>query len=143
EEVRDAVFGNVGTTVAFRVGPFDAEVLEPIFAPRFTKEDIVTLDRRQIYLTLMIDGVGSAPFSAVTIPPIEPPPASYRDQVIASSREQFTSPRSSVENAILEELSVTLSPSVPESRPRKTLNEDRPRREMSAPPAPLQPKAPQ
>ncbi|MFW1946273.1 TraM recognition domain-containing protein, partial [Acinetobacter guillouiae] len=38
EEVRDAVFGNVGTTVAFRVGPFDAEALEPIFMPRFTKE---------------------------------------------------------------------------------------------------------
>ena len=41
EEVRDAVFGNVGTTVVFRVGPFDAEVLETIFMPRFTKEDVV------------------------------------------------------------------------------------------------------
>src|SRR3989338_3416875 len=78
EEVRDAVFGNVGTTVAFRVGPFDAEVLETIFMPRFVKEDIVALDRRQIYLSLMIDGVGSAPFSAVTIPPIEAPPVSHR-----------------------------------------------------------------
>src|ERR1035437_1362767 len=79
EEVRDAVFGNVGTTVVFRVGPFDAEVLETIFLPHFTKEDVVILDRRQIYLTLMIDGVGSAPFSAVTIPPIEQPSVSYRE----------------------------------------------------------------
>ncbi|HQT83210.1 MAG TPA: TraM recognition domain-containing protein, partial [Candidatus Paceibacterota bacterium] len=90
EEVRDAVFGNVGTTVVFRVGPFDAEVLETIFLPHFTKEDVVVLDKRQIYLTLMIDGVGSAPFSAVTIPPIEAPSVSYRKQVIAESREQFT-----------------------------------------------------
>jgi hypothetical protein len=104
EEVRDAVFGNVGTTVVFRVGPFDAEVLETVFAPKFTKEDIVTLDKRQIYLTLMIDGVGSAPFSAVTIPPIEAPPQTYRDEVIASSRKQFTVPRAGIEAAIVKEL---------------------------------------
>ena len=104
EEVRDAVFGNVGTTVVFRVGPFDAEVLETIFLPKFTKEDVVGLDRRQVYLSLMIDGVGSQPFSAVTIPPIEPPPVSHKEQVIASSRAQFTAARAGIEKAIVDEL---------------------------------------
>ena len=113
EEVRDAVFGNVGTTVVFRVGPFDAEVLETIFMPKFTKEDIVSLDRRQIYLTLMIDGVGSAPFSAVTIPPIEPPAVSHREEVIAASRAQFTDPRAGVENAIIEELAESAASEAP------------------------------
>ena len=113
EEVRDAVFGNVGTTVAFRVGPFDAEVLETVFLPQFTKEDLVNLDRRQIYLTLMIDGVGSQPFSAVTIPPIEAPPVSYREQVIASSRAQFTAPRSGVETLIIEELAASMAAPMP------------------------------
>ncbi|TSC69885.1 MAG: hypothetical protein G01um101449_492, partial [Parcubacteria group bacterium Gr01-1014_49] len=113
EEVRDAVFGNVGTTVAFRVGPFDAEVLETIFMPRFTQEDIVALDRRQIYLSLMIDGVGSAPFSAVTIPPIEAPPVSYRDQVVAASREQFTVPRERIESSIMEELAASAASEAP------------------------------
>ncbi|HUY62299.1 MAG TPA: type IV secretion system DNA-binding domain-containing protein [Candidatus Paceibacterota bacterium] len=113
EEVRDAVFGNVGTTVTFRVGPFDAETLETIFMPRFTKEDIVNLDRRQIYLTLMIDGVGSAPFSAVTIPPIEPPLSSSRERIIASSREQFAAPRAAIESAILEELSESAESEAP------------------------------
>ena len=114
EEVRDAVFGNVGTTVAFRVGPFDAEVLETVFMPRFTKEDVVGLDRRQVYLTLMIVGVGSAPFSAVTIPPIEAPTVSYREQIIASSRAQFTAPRPGIEQAVIEELASTLaSPTKP------------------------------
>jgi hypothetical protein len=116
EEVRDAVFGNVGTTVVFRVGPFDAEVLEPIFAPRFLKEDIVTLDRRQVYMTLMIDGVGSAPFSAVTIPPIEAPPASHREEVIAASRKEFTAPRGGVEQVIIDELA---PPVAADARPRK------------------------
>jgi len=120
EEVRDAVFGNVGTTVVFRVGPFDAEVLETIFMPKFTKEDVVSLDRRQVYLTLMIDGVGSAPFSAVTIPPIEAPPVSYREQVIASSREQFTSQRAGVENVIIEELTAGATSEAPQdARMRK------------------------
>ncbi|MFA6279132.1 MAG: type IV secretion system DNA-binding domain-containing protein [Candidatus Paceibacterota bacterium] len=113
EEVRDAVFGNVGTTVTFRVGPFDAEVLETIFMPKFTKEDIVTLDKRQVYLTLMIDGVGSQPFSAVTIPPIEAPPVSHREQVIESSRAQFTAPRAGIESAIIEELAASAASPAP------------------------------
>lgn len=120
EEVRDAVFGNVGTTVAFRVGPFDAEVLETIFMPKFTKEDIVALDKRQVYMTLMIDGVGSAPFSAVTIPPIESPSVSHREAVIAASRAQFAVPRAGVENAIVEELMASAtSPTPPDARMRK------------------------
>ena len=113
EEVRDAVFGNMGTTVVFRVGPFDAEVLETIFLPHFTKEDVVALDRRQVYLSLMIDGVGSAPFSAVTIPPIEAPPVSYREQVIVSSREQFTTARAGIEKAIVDELRVSAASPAP------------------------------
>jgi hypothetical protein len=113
EEVRDAVFGNVGTTVAFRVGPFDAEVLETIFMPTFTKEDIVALGPRQIYLSLMIDGVGSPPFSAVTIPPIAPPPVSFRDQVIAASRQQFTAKREGIESAIVKELMDSIEAEAP------------------------------
>ncbi len=120
EEVRDAVFGNVGTTVVFRVGPFDAEVLETIFMPKFTKEDIVALDRRQVYLSLMIDGVGSAPFSATTIPPIEAPPVSYRDDVVAASRAQFAAPRGGVESTIIAELAASAASEAPaDARMRK------------------------
>ncbi len=120
EEVRDAVFGNVGTTVVFRVGPFDAEVLETIFMPQFTKEDVVSLDKRQIYLSLMIDGVGSAPFSAVTIPPIEMPPVSHHEEVIAASRAAFATSRTNIENAIMKELAESLSSAPPpDARMRK------------------------
>jgi energy-coupling factor transporter ATP-binding protein EcfA2 len=100
EEVRDAVFGNVGTLIVFRVGPFDAEVLETVFQPTFTPEDLVNLGLGQIYLTLMIDGVGSPPFSAETIPPIEPPNVTYRDDVIMSSRHAFGTPRAKVEELV-------------------------------------------
>lgn len=109
EEVRAAVFGNVGTTVTFRVGPFDAETLETVFFPEFTKEDLVNLGFAQIYLSLMIDGIGSRPFSAVTIPPIERPARSFRDEVIASSRAQFAHSRSEVEESINAELAAVLA----------------------------------
>ncbi|HEU4677289.1 MAG TPA: DUF87 domain-containing protein [Candidatus Paceibacterota bacterium] len=100
EEVRNAVFGNVGTIISFRVGPFDAEVLETIFSPQFTATDIVNLAFAQVYLTLMIDGIGSQPFSATTLPPIAPPTISCKDMVVAASREKFTKVRADVEVAI-------------------------------------------
>lgn len=100
EEVRDAVFGNVGTTITFRVGPFDAELLEQVFTPRFMAADLVNLGFAQIYLTLMIDGIGSQPFSATTLPPIKPPHVSCRDMVIAASRRNYTKPRAEVEQII-------------------------------------------
>jgi hypothetical protein len=101
EDVRNAVFGNVGTTIAFRVGPFDAEILETIFSPQFTAADIVNLGFAQIYLTLMIDGIGSPPFSATTLPPIEKLPVSYKDVVIAASRRQYARPRTDVEADVI------------------------------------------
>lgn len=100
EEVRAAVFGNVGTTVCFRVGPLDAEILEKLFSPTFTKEDLVNLDRYQTYLSLMIDGMGSTPFSAKTLPPIAPPARSFREEIIAHSRQTYARPRAEVETAI-------------------------------------------
>lgn len=118
EEVRDAVFGNVGTTVTFRVGPFDAEVLETVFTPHFLAADLVNLGFAQIYLTLMIDGVGSQPFSAVTLPPVTQPPVSYRGMVIDSSRALYANRREDVEKLVAD--LHTPEPVAPrESGPRK------------------------
>lgn len=100
EEVRAAVFGNVGTMIVFRVGAFDAEVLEKEFAPQFTAEDIVNLGFAQIYLKLMIDGIGSPPFSATTLPPIALPESSSMKEVIETSRKQFAHTRELVEKGI-------------------------------------------
>ena len=100
EEVRDAVFGNVGTTVAFRVGPFDAETLETIFAPQFEATDLVNLGFAHIYLTLMIRGVGSPPFSATTLSPFDPPPERHVEEVIAASRAAYGKLRAEVEQVI-------------------------------------------
>lgn len=100
EEVRAAVFGNVGTMIAFRVGAFDAEVLEKEFAPEFTAEDMVNLGFTQVYLKLMIDGVTSKPFSGTTIPPIERQPVSFKDDCISYTRKTFAKPRKTIEGDI-------------------------------------------
>ena len=101
EEVREAVFGNVGTMITFRVGAYDAEVLEKEFAPEFEAEDLVNLSKFQMYLKLMVDSVGCRPFSAVGIPPFELPRVSYKDMVIDRSRRKFTHPKDIVEEAII------------------------------------------
>lgn len=102
EEVRDAVFGNVGTMITFRVGAFDSEILEKEFAPTFEAADLVNLGFAQIYLKLMIDGVSSQPFSATTLPGIARPDITFKEQVIRNSREQFAHPRVEVEKGIVD-----------------------------------------
>jgi len=100
EKVRDAVFGNVGTIVTFRVGAEDAEFLEKEFSPEFTAQDLVNLTKYHIYLKLMIDGVAGRPFSAITLPPFPIPEKSYRETIIKISRERYGTPRAKVEEKI-------------------------------------------
>lgn len=69
--IRDAVFGNAGTIVAFRVGGSDAQFLAREFAPRFEAEDFISLPRFHAYVRLMIGGETSKPFSATTIRSVE------------------------------------------------------------------------
>lgn len=100
DEVRAAVFGNVGSLIAFRVGSYDSEVLEKEFAPVFESQDIVNLGMFQIYLRLMIDGIGSHPFSARTLPPLKKPEISFVEEIIGSSRRRNCKTRQEVEEAI-------------------------------------------
>jgi len=103
EKVRPAIFGNVGTIICFRVGAEDAEFLEKEFAPEFTSNDLINLDRAHIYVKLLIDGVVSNPFSAVSLPAItltETPKESFADLIIEQSRRQYGVPRVAVEKMI-------------------------------------------
>ena len=110
EIVRPAVFGNVGTMIAFRVGATDAEVLEKEFAPVFVLEDLVNLGFAQIYLKLMIDGLSSQPFSATTLPPIPHSDTSYVKEIIDASRTQYSRPKAEVEKEIVEFHNPTVPP---------------------------------
>src|SRR6185295_6435105 len=99
--VRDAVFGNVGTMIVFRVGSDDAEFLEKEFDPEFTPQDLVNLPNYKVYLKLMIDGVTSRPFSAKTLPPmVKSGNMQIEEEVIKTSRELYCRPKEVVEREI-------------------------------------------
>ncbi len=100
EVVRDAIFGNVGTIVSFRVGAADAEYLEKEFEPVFTMNDIVNLPKYSIYLKLMIDGIAGDAFSATTLPPIQTQHNDSTEKVIRVTRERYAQPREEVEERI-------------------------------------------
>lgn len=99
ELVADAVFGNVGTMVSFRVGGPDSVELVKEFTPTFLEEDMVNLPKFQIFLKLMIDGVASRPFSAMTMPPIGSPTGS-KDKVCRVSRERYSTQKEEIEDKI-------------------------------------------
>lgn len=129
EKVRDAVFGNVGTTVAFRVGAEDAELLEKEFSPDFTTQDIVNLGFANIYLKLMIDGVASHPFSATTLPPIQKQAGSFKEQIIETSRKNYGGARETVEEKVNKWMEDISGGDMPAGMAKKW-----PAREMAAPP---------
>ncbi|WP_374652294.1 type IV secretion system DNA-binding domain-containing protein [Dongia sp.] len=70
-DIRHAIMGNMGTLISFRVGPEDTAILTKEFLPKFDTEDLLNLPNYQMYLKLMIDGVPSPPFSAVSLRPSE------------------------------------------------------------------------
>ncbi len=100
--IRDAVLGNVGTSVVFRVGGQDAEILAPEFAPVFSAPDLQTLERYHVAIKMVIRGESPPPFSARTLATPMPPPASAEQ--LAKIREQahlrFCARRDDVEAAI-------------------------------------------
>jgi CxxC-x17-CxxC domain-containing protein len=98
--VREAVFGNMGTIITFRVGSPDAQYMETEFGPRFMPEDLINIPKYNIYLKLLIDGVTSQPFSATTLPPIAER-MHTEEKVIRVSRERYSKPRAEIEDKIL------------------------------------------
>ncbi len=100
ETVRDAIFGNVGTIINFRIGAADAEFLEKEFLPEFNADDLVNLAKYNIYLKLMIDGVASRAFSADTLPPCPKPDKNNKEEIIKISREKYGTKRETIEKEI-------------------------------------------
>ena len=99
-EVRKAVFGNVGTLLAFRAGHADAEVLQKEFGESFCAEQFGDLDRYEVYAKPLIKGVAAEPSKVSTLPPTK----SWhgcRENMVRRSREKYSVPRAVIEDKIL------------------------------------------
>lgn len=100
--VRDAVFGNVGTMIVFRIGAADAEFLENEFEPEFVIQDIVNLPNYHIYIKLMVNGVATRPFSALTLPPFKlNEEVMTVEEVVELSRKNYARKSEDVEREIM------------------------------------------
>ena len=103
-ELRDAVFGNAGSMVTFRIGVEDAEVMAKEYAPVFNEFDLLNVDRFNAFVKLMINGTASKPFNMVTYPL---PKGNEEQMKVAAavrqlSRLKYGRARSEVEADILE-----------------------------------------
>ena len=103
EGLEEAIVGNVGTLVLFRVGSLDAVFFEKEFEPEFTPQDMIGLSNRHIYLKLLVDGQASRPFSAETLPPYPIPQPNYEDVIIENSRRNYSVPKALVDEMIAKE----------------------------------------
>ena len=97
--VRQAVFGNVGTLIAFRIGYADAEVMAKEFGNAFTAAALADLERYEAAVKLLVDGTNQEPFRAKMLPPFENH-IGRKDKLIALSRERFAMPRAVIENKL-------------------------------------------
>ena len=101
ESVRDAVFGNVGTTISFRVSADDAPILVKQFEPTFEESDLIQLNNRHFVISMIIDGEKVPAFSATTLS-IPKSPNDNFDTIIAHSRSKYARARDVVEAEIRE-----------------------------------------
>lgn len=101
DTVRDAVFGNVGTTISFRVSADDAPILVKQFEPTFEESDILQLNNRNFVISMIINGEKVPAFSATTLSLPDSPSDNF-DAIVAHSREYFAKPRLEVEAEIRE-----------------------------------------
>jgi len=100
--MKDAVFGNTGSIVSFRIGVEDAEILAKEFAPVFNEFDVINIDRYNAYVKLMVNGTGSRPFSMETYPKPEGASAEIADLVKNLSRLKYGKPREEIRAEIME-----------------------------------------
>jgi type IV secretory pathway TraG/TraD family ATPase VirD4 len=98
EELRKAIFGNVGTVIAFPVGPENGDFLEREFRPEFNRYDLISHDKYHIYLKLAINGKQSQPFSALTLSPFfNFKPQGRKDEIIMVSRANYSTRKGEVQ----------------------------------------------
>ena len=99
DSVRDAVFGNVGTTISFRVSADDAPILAKQFEPVFDQADLIQMNNRHFVISMIINGEKAPAFSATTLS-LPTTPQDNFDQIVQSSRRLYARHREEVEDEI-------------------------------------------
>ncbi len=120
DEIRDAVFGNVGTILCFRVGPDDAEFMAKQFDPVFTQNDLIGIENYNAAIRLIINGIPSRPFNIIGYPPMGVADPNIGKAVRELSRLKHARPREIVEKEVLGRMAIGFMTTVQDSMPKDT-----------------------
>lgn len=112
-KIRDAVFGNAGTIMTFRIGVEDAEIMAKEFTPVFNEFDVINIDRFHAYVKLMINGTASRPFNMQTLPPPGAGSAELASAIRHLAKLKNSRPKSQVEAEIMERSKLGSLPGAP------------------------------
>ena len=116
-EIRDAVFGNMGTIISFRIGQNDVEGLGKYFAPTFEGEDLLRVPNHNAIVRTLIGGVPTQPFSMATLPPLGTPNPRLGEALKQLSAAKYGRPRATVEAEIFERMATKSDPVKPAGSP--------------------------
>lgn len=110
EEIRDAVFGNIGTVVCFRIGQNDVDSLSRYFQPQFDGDDLLRIPNANTVVRTLVGGVPTQPFSMATLPPLGNPNKELADALKQLSSAKYGKPRAMVEKEIFARLETQAPP---------------------------------
>ena len=110
DEIRDAVFGNMGTIVSFRVGQNDVEVLSKYFQPTFEPDDLLRVPNYNTIARTLIGGVPTQPFSMATLPALGSPNPKLAEALKQLSAAKYGRPKNTVEEEITKRLATKPAP---------------------------------
>jgi len=133
EEIRDAVFGNMGTVVTFRVGQNDVDALTRYYQPLFNSDDLLRIPNFNAVVRTLINGVPTQPFSMAALPPLGNPNPQLGKALRQLSQAKYGRPKSKVEKEIFKRLE-----SVTPARPKPRMGASSP---FGAPSAQASPRA--
>ena len=114
DTVRDAVFGNVGTMISFRVSADDAPILAKQFEPQFEPNDLLQMHNRHFIINMVINGEKAPAFSATTLT-LPPAQIDNTGRIIEHTRRYYSRQRSEVE----QEISLAINPPQPQQQPKQ------------------------
>jgi hypothetical protein len=112
-EIRDAVFGNMGTIVSFRIGQNDVEAISKYFQPTFDPDDLLRVPNHNSIIRTLIGGVPTQPFSMTMLPPLGSPNPKLSDALKQLSAAKYGRPRGEVETEIFDRLATKADAKVP------------------------------
>jgi hypothetical protein len=136
QEVKDAVFGNVGSIIAFRMSADDARGMLRYFEPKFTEYDLVHMHNRHFVISMTIEGEKVPGFSAISLT-LPPHGEDFSEHIIRQSRASYSVNKHYVDEYVHQRYLTEAPKPKPETKPAKPAAAAQPKQQPEAKPAPL------